>query len=216
MKGGAKMKKTKSVLTLLLAMMLTLSLLPVSGAAVHTKTVFLKTKQSEYANDRLERYTLYTYDTNGVLAQEDIWARDSEAGEYDWHAQYLYVCNPQGDITRSTYLRNDKLIEIYDYEYMYGAQYTKRAVYETLVYIAPDVKSYNGFHETYYDAFGNVFKVLHYDAQDQLKSGQEYAYDAQGNQISETRNMTPTTLMKFGELTPTMRKIIWLRWRVPC
>ena len=197
------MKKTKSLLTLLLAMVLTLSLFPVSGAAAHTKTVYLKTKQSEYANDRLERYTLYTYDMNGVLAQEDIWARDSEAGEFDWHAQYLYVCNPQGDITRSTYLRNDKLIEIYDYEYTYGAQYTKRTAYETYVYIAQDVKGYNGCLETYYDASGNVRKVLHYDAQDQLKSGLEYAYDAQGKQICEIRYAYNSS----GEVTGTSQTL---------
>ena len=121
----------RRILSIALALLMALSLLPISGVAAHTKTVYLKTKQSEYTNDHLERYTLYTYDTNGVLTQEDRWGRDSAADEFDWHAQYIYVCNPQGDITRSTYLRNDKLIEIYDYEYMYGAQYTKRAVYET-------------------------------------------------------------------------------------
>ena len=197
------MKKTKRLLTLILAMMLTLSLLPVSGAAAHTKTVYLKTKQSEYANDHLERYTLYTYDTNGVLTQEDCWGRDSEADEFDWHAQYLYSYNPQGDVTRSTYLRNDKISEIYDYEYTYKAQYTKRAVYETQVYVSPDAKGYNGFHETYYDAAGNVLKVLHYDARDQLKSGQEYVYDSHGNQISETQYAYNSS----GEVTSTSQTI---------
>ena len=197
------MKRTKGISTLLLALVLICSLFPVSGAAAHTETVYLKTKASEYANDKLEQYTLYTYDANGVLTQEDRWAHDTEAGEFDWHAQYLYSHNSRGDVTRSTYLQNGSTSEIYDYEYTYGEQSTKRAVYETLVFIAPDAKGYNGCHETYYDASGNVLKVLHYNAQDQLKSSQEYAYDVHGNQISETGYAYNSS----GEVTKTSQTI---------
>ena len=193
----------KRVLSIALVLLMALSLLPISGVAAHTKTVYLKTKQSEYTNDHLERYTLYTYDTNGVLTQEDRWGRDSAADEFDWHAQFLYSYNPQGDVTRSTFIQNSSTSVIYDYEYTYKAQYTKRAVYETLVNVAPDAKGYNGFHETYYDAAGNVLKVLHYDARDQLKSGQEYAYDAQGNQISKTSYAYNSS----GEVTGTSQTL---------
>ena len=193
----------KRILSIALALLMALSLLPISGVAAHTKTVYLKTKQSEYTNDHLERYTLYTYDTNGVLTQEDRWGRDSAADEFDWHAQFLYFYNPQGDVTRSTFIQNSSTSVIYDYEYTYKAQYTKRAVYETLVNVAPDAKGYNGFHETYYDAAGNVLKVLHYDARDQLKSGQEYAYDAQGNQISKTSYAYNSS----GEVTGTSQTL---------
>ena len=193
----------KRVLSIALVLLMALSLFPISGVAAHTKTVYLKTKQSEYTNDHLERYTLYTYDTNGVLTQEDRWGRDSAADEFDWHAQFLYSYNPQGDVTRSTFIQNSSTSVIYDYEYTYKAQYTKRAVYETLVNVAPDAKGYNGFHETYYDAAGNVLKVLHYDARDQLKSGQEYAYDAQGNQISKTSYAYNSS----GEVTGTSQTL---------
>ena len=193
----------RRILSIALVLLMALSLLPISGVAAHTKTVYLKTKQSEYTNDHLERYTLYTYDTNGVLTQEDRWGRDSAADEFDWHAQFLYSYNPQGDVTRSTFIQNSSTSVIYDYEYTYEAQYTKRAVYETLVNVAPDAKGYNGFHETYYDAAGNVLKVLHYDARDQLKSGQEYAYDAHGNQISETSYAYNSS----GEVTGTSQTL---------
>ena len=193
----------KRVLSIALVLLMALSLFPISGVAAHTKTVYLKTKQSEYTNDHLERYTLYTYDTNGVLTQEDRWGRDSAADVFDWHAQFLYSYNPQGDVTRSTFIQNSSTSVIYDYEYTYKAQYTKRAVYETLVNVAPDAKGYNGFHETYYDAAGNVLKVLHYDARDQLKSGQEYAYDAQGNQISKTSYAYNSS----GEVTGTSQTL---------
>ena len=193
----------RRVLSIALVLLMALSLLPISGVAAHTKTVYLKTKQSEYTNDHLERYTLYTYDTNGVLTQEDRWGRDSAADEFDWHAQFLYSYNPQGDVTRSTFIQNSSTSVIYDYEYTYKAQYTKRAVYETLVNVAPDAKGYNGFHETYYDVAGNVLKVLHYDARDQLKSGQEYAYDSHGNQISETSYAYNSS----GEVTGTSQTL---------
>ena len=61
----------KKMLALLLALVLAFSLLPVSGAAAHTKTVYLKTGEREYQNGILGRYTSFSYDANGNLTKED-------------------------------------------------------------------------------------------------------------------------------------------------
>ena len=171
---------------LLLALVLTFSLLPVSGAAAHTETVYLKTKESEYSNDALQSYTLFTYDTNGTLVKEDLWARDSEAGEFDSHTQRVFTYNSQGDLTSDEWIKNDKTSKIYEYQFTYGEQYTKREVYVRPIYISPDAREYHGYHETYYDASGNEGTILHYDEHNKLKSSQKYAYDPHGNRISET------------------------------
>ena len=178
----------KKMLALLLALVLAFSLLPVSGAAAHTKTVYLKTGEREYQNGILGRYTSFSYDANGNLAKEDRRVReDHDLTSFDSRIEYSYAYNAQGDVIRTEFRNKGELVLITEQRFTYTEQSTKRAVYEHPVIIDANLTEYRGYHETFYDAAGNEIRVMDYDANDKLQNSREYAYDANGNKISETR-----------------------------
>ncbi len=178
----------KKMLALLLALVLAFSLLPVSGAAAHTKTVYLKTGEREYQNGILGRYTSFSYDANGNLTKEDRRVReDHDLTSFDSRIEYSYAYNAQGDVIRTEFRNKGELVLITEQRFTYTEQSTKRAVYEHPVIIDANLTEYRGYHETFYDAAGNEIRVMDYDANDKLQNSREYAYDANGNKISETR-----------------------------